>query len=166
MPDVNPKPEGFASVSVHIIVRNSAEALEFYGKAFGAKPGARMPGPDGESTMHAEMKIGDSTVMLTDENPQWEMKSPQTLGGTATSMHLYVDEVDAVYAKAVEAGAEVIVPIQDTFWGDRYAKLRDPFGHEWGIATRKEDLSLQEMKERQRESFASHQECGEREDLN
>jgi uncharacterized glyoxalase superfamily protein PhnB len=166
MSKVKPVPEGFATVSVYLVVKSAVDALKFYEKAFGARPGARMPGPDGTSTMHAEMKIGDSTVMLTDENQEWGMKGPETLGGSPASMHLYVEDADEVYGKAVEAGCTVVLPIQDTFWGDRYAKIRDPFGHEWGIASRREDLTLQEMGARQREWMASQREASERSDLN
>jgi uncharacterized glyoxalase superfamily protein PhnB len=104
--------------------------------------------------MHAEMRIGNSTVMLSDENPQFDMLSPETLGGCATSLHLYVEDVDTIFNAAVEAGCEVIVPVMDAFWGDRYCKIKDPFGHQWGIATRKEELTLQEMAVRQKEWMA------------
>lgn len=148
-------PEGYSNVSVYLVVPKATEAMAFYVRAFGAEPGSRMAGPDGESTMHAEMRIGDSTVMLTDENPQWGMKSPQTLGGTAASIHLYVEDADATFARAVEAGCEVEFPIDDTFWGDRYAKVKDPYGHSWGIATHLEDLDDDEVARRAAEWFAS-----------
>jgi uncharacterized glyoxalase superfamily protein PhnB len=150
-----PVPDCFNTVSAYLIVKNSVEALGFYQKAFGAEPGARMPGPDGKSTMHAEMHIGNSTVMLTDENPQWNLKSPQTLGGSASSMHIYVDDADKYYERAVEAGCEVVAPLMDAFWGDRYGKVRDPFGHEWGVATHKEDLTPEEIGKRAAEFFAT-----------
>jgi len=154
---IDPIPEGFNTVSMYLVVPNAVEALEFYARAFGARPGVRMPGPDGTSTMHAEMRIGDSTVMLTDENPQWDMKSPRTLGGTPVSPHLYVEDADAIYNSAVEAGCEVVLPIMDAFWGDRYGKVKDPYGYQWGIATRKEILDAQQMIRRQREWFASQE---------
>ncbi len=152
---VKPIPEGFNTVSVYLVVKNAVEALEFYQKAFGAEPGVRMPGPDGKSTMHAEMRIGNSMVMLTDENPQWEMKSPHTLGGSPSSLHIYVEDVDKYFNRAIEAGCEVKAPLMDAFWGDRFGKVTDPFGHEWGIATHKEDLSGEEIGKRAAEFFAS-----------
>ncbi len=148
-------PEGYNTVSSYLIVRNAGKALEFYKKAFGAEAGVQMKGPDGESTMHAEMKIGNSMVMLTDENPQWEMKSPETLGGIASSLHLYVDDADKAFSRALEAGCTVKAPLMDAFWGDRYGKVTDPFGHEWGIATHKEDLSVEEMGKRAAEFFTN-----------
>jgi PhnB protein len=152
-------PEGYNTVSLYLIVKNAKEALDFYQKAFGAEVGHRMPGPDGKSTMHAEMRLGNSTVMLTDENPQWGTKSPQTLGGTPASLHLYVDNVDKLFERAVKAGCTVKAPLMDAFWGDRYAKLADPFGHEWGIATHKEDVSPEEMGRRAAEWFANMGDC-------
>jgi len=148
-------PDGFSTVSVYLVVPVATEAMAFYARAFGAEPGSRMAGPDGESTMHAEMRIGDSTVMLTDENPQWGMTSPRTLGGTAASVHLYVEDADAVFERAVDAGCEVEFPISDTFWGDRYGKVRDPYGHSWGIATHLEDLDDDEVARRAADWFAS-----------
>ena len=156
---VKPVPDGFSSVSVYLVVKNAVEALEFYQKAFGAEAGARMPGPDGKSTMHAEMRIGNSTIMLTDENPQWQMKSPETLGGSPASLHVYVDDADKLFNRAVEAGCTVTAPLMDAFWGDRYGKLADPFGHQWGIATHKEDVAPEEMGRRAKEFFASMGDC-------
>ena len=148
-------PEGFNTVSTYLIVKNAQEALDFYQKAFGAELRYRMRGPDGKSTMHAEMRLGNSTVMLTDENPQWGTKSPATLGGTPASLHVYVDNADKLFDRAVKAGCTVKAPLMDAFWGDRYGKLTDPFGHEWGIATHKEDVSPDEMERRAAEWFAS-----------
>ena len=156
---VKPVPDGFNTVSTYLVVKNSVKALEFYQKAFGAEAGLRMPGPDGNSTIHAEMRIGDSTVLLGDENPQWGMKAPQTLGGSPSSLHLYVDDADKLFNRAVEAGCEVKAPMMDAFWGDRYGKVVDPFGHEWGIATHKEDLNDEEMGKKAAEFFAS-MDCG------
>ena len=152
---VKPIPEGFNTVSAYLVVKNAVEALEFYQKAFGAEPGVRMPGPDGKSTMHAEMRIGNSMVMLTDENPQWEMKSPHTLGGSPSSLHIYVEDVDKYFDRAIKAGCEVKAPLMDAFWGDRFGKVVDPFGHQWGIATHKEDLSGEEIGKRATEWFAN-----------
>jgi PhnB protein len=156
---VKPIPDCFNTVSCYLIVKNAVEALEFYRKAFGAEPGVRMPGPDGSSTLHSEMHIGNSTVMLTDENPQWGMKAPQTLGGTPASLHIYVEDADKLYDRAVKAGCTVMSPLMDAFWGDRYGKVQDPFGHQWGIATHKEDLSPEEMGKRAAEFFANMGDC-------
>ena len=154
---VKPIPDGYNSVSAYLIVKNAVEALDFYKQAFGAEPGVRMAGPDGQSTMHAEMHIGNSAVMLSDENPQWGAQSPETLGGSPSSLHIYVEDADALFNRAVEAGCEVVAPIMDAFWGDRYGKLKDPFGHQWGIATHKEDVPPEEMGKRAEEWFASMQ---------
>lgn len=151
---VKPVPDGFNTVSSYLVVKNSAEALDFYQKAFGAESRVRMPGPDGKSTMHAEMRIGNSTVMLSDENPQWGTKSPHTLGGSASSLHIYVEDADKAFSRAVDAGCTVKAPLMDAFWGDRFGKVVDPFGHEWGIATHKEDLDEKEIGLRAEKFFA------------
>ena len=150
-----PVPDGFNTVSLYLVVKNSGEALEFYQKAFGAEAGCRMAVPDGKSTMHAEMRIGNSTVMLTDENPQWEKKSPLTLGGSAANPHIYVDDADKLFNRAVAAGCEAKMPMMDAFWGDRFGMVVDPFGHQWGIATHKEDVPEEEMGKRAAEFFAN-----------
>ena len=159
MSDVKPIPDRFNSLSAYLIVPNSVEAIEFYTKAFGAELVTRMPGPDGNSTIHAELTIGDSILMLTDENPQWNMKSPITLGGCTATMHLYVEDADAVYNQAVAAGCQVLAPIADMFWGDRFGKVADPYGHHWGVATHKEDLSEEEIQKRAAEAFAKMGAC-------
>lgn len=159
-PDVKPVPQGFNTVSAYIIVPSAVEALEFYGRAFGATTISRMAGPDGTSTMHAEMCIGDSMIMLSDENPQWGAVSAKALGGSPVSLHLYVEDADALFERAVAAGCEVAYPMEDTFWGDRYGKLTDPFGISWGVATHKEDLSDEEIGRRARELFAAMAEGG------
>ncbi len=156
---VNPVPDGCNTVNVYLVVPNSQEALEFYGRALGAKTTACMSTPDG-GTMHAEMAIGNSTIMLTDENPQWELKSPQTLGGNSGSLHLYVEDADALFNQAVEAGCEVLAPMSDMFWGDRYGKVADPYGHHWGIATHVEDVPMEEMEQRAAAFFKSMAEQG------
>ena len=107
----------------------------------------------GGSTMHAEVAIGNSRVMLTDENPEWGARAAKTIGGSPVSLHLYVEDADAVFQRAVEAGCEVLQPLQDVFWGDRYGKLQDPFGIQWGIATHKEDLTAEEIAQRQAAAF-------------
>jgi len=147
-------PDGFHTVSAYLVVPNAVEAMAWYAKALGARSVMRMPGSDGRSTMHAEMRLGDSTFMLTDENPKWEMKSPSTLGGSPASLHLYVENVDAAFQRAVAAGAQVRMPVADMFWGDRYGKLVDPYGFQWGIATHKEDLKPAEIGRRAADYFA------------
>jgi PhnB protein len=138
-------PKGYHSVTPAIVVRDAAKAIDFYKEAFGADEVDRMQGPDG-SVMHAEIRIGDSIIMLGEENPMWQTKSPQTLGGVHGSLHIYVDDADAAFARAVAAGCEARYPMEDAFWGDRYGKVTDPFGHEWGLATRVKDLSPDEIR--------------------
>jgi uncharacterized glyoxalase superfamily protein PhnB len=149
-----PIPEGYHTVTPYIVVRGASEAIEFYKKAFGAKEVNRMAGPDGKSIAHAEIKIGDSHVMLSEENPQWGNLGPKTRGGVTGSLHLYVENVDAAFDKAVKAGATSKFPPADMFWGDRFGKLEDPFGQEWSIATHKEDLSNAEIDKRGKEFYA------------
>jgi PhnB protein len=144
---VNPIPEGYRTVTPYLTIKGAAQAIEWYKKAFGAQEIARMPMPDGR-LMHAEIKIGDSFVMLSDETPEFGNKSPQSLGGSASSIHLYVRDCDASFNQAVAAGATVKMPPMDMFWGDRFGALTDPFGHQWSIATHKEDLSEEEMEKR------------------
>lgn len=153
MAGVKPVPDGFNTVSPHLVVDNANEAIEFYKKAFGAKETARMPGPDGKSIMHAELKIGDSTVMLADEFPNGP-KSAKALGGSSVVLHLYVDDVDTLYDRAVKAGAAVTFPLNDTFWGDRYGQVTDPFGHTWSLATHKQDLTAEQIAEGAKEYFS------------
>ena len=147
-------PEGFNTVSAYLIVKDAKEAIDFYQKAFGAESGVRMPGPDGQGTMHAELRIGNSTVMLTDENPQWGLKSPSTLGGTAAGLHLYVDDADKAFQRAIDAGCTVKAPLMDAFWGDRFGMVDDPYGHQWGIATHVEDVAPEDMAKRAAAFFA------------
>ena len=152
---VSPIPDGYHTVNIFLIVPNAKQALEFYGKAFGAETRMRMPGPD-DSTMHAEMKIGDSCIMLTDENPAWDAKSPQTLGGSPASVHLYVPDADALFARALAAGCTVAYPMENAFWGDRYGKVKDPYGFTWGIATHVEEVSAEECERRAGAWMAKH----------
>ena len=148
-------PDGYRTVTPYITVKGAAQALDFYKRAFGAQGGECMTGPDGHSVMHAEIRIGDSFVMLSDEFPQMGSRSPQTLGGTTGSIFLYVPDVDAAFKRAIDAGAKAIMPPTDMFWGDRFGKLVDPFGHEWAIATHKEDLSSEEIQKRGAAAMAS-----------
>ncbi len=142
-----PVPEGYRTVTPYLYIRGAAKALDFYKRAFGAVEKVRMPGP-GDSIMHAEIQIGDSMVMLGDENLERGVKSPLTCGAPTGALFLYVDDVDAWFKRAVGAGAKAKTPPADMFWGDRYGTVVDPFGHEWGLATHKEDLTPQQMDER------------------
>jgi uncharacterized glyoxalase superfamily protein PhnB len=142
-------PQGMHSVTPHLVCAGAAKAIEFYKQAFGAEEGARLPGPDGR-LMHATVKIGDSQVMLVDEMPEWGALGPKSLKGSPVTIHLYVDDVDAVVARAVKAGAKVTMPVADQFWGDRYGKLEDPFGHHWSVATHVRDVSMEEAQKAMR----------------
>jgi PhnB protein len=144
---VQPIPAGYAGVTPYLIIRNAARALDFYKKAFGAVEVMRFPRPDGKIA-HAEMKIGDGVFMLADESREQGYKGPEALGGTPVSMMFYVKDVDAVFARAVAAGAVAKQPLKDQFYGDRSGTLADPFGHTWTIATHVEDVSPEEMKRR------------------
>jgi PhnB protein len=144
-----PIPEGYHSLTPHITVKGAKQAIEFYKKAFGAKQRVEpFMGPDGTSVMHAELQIGDSMLMLNDEFPDWGCFGPATKGSGGWCIHLYVSNADEVFEQAVKAGAAVTMPIQNMFWGDRYGKVKDPFGHEWSIATHKEDLTREQLAER------------------
>jgi len=147
MPDVKPIPEGYSTVTPYLFVKGAASAIDYYKKVFGAQEIVRLNAPNG-LIGHAELRIGDSMVMLSDENPQWGNKSPQTLGGSATSLHVYVEDVDAVVQGALDAGAQLIRPVKDQFYGDRSGSLLDPFGHLWSVATHIEDVSPEEIKKR------------------
>ncbi len=137
-------PDGYHSVTPYLIVRNGAAAIDWYKRAFGAIETLRLDGPNG-SIGHAEIKIGDSTVMLADEAPDMGYRGPQSIGGTPVSMMVYVEDVDARFKQAVAAGAKVKKPVEDQFYGDRSGTLEDPSGHVWTIATHKEDLSNEEI---------------------
>ena len=151
MPQVNAIPPGMHSVTPHLTCAGAADAIEFYKKAFGATEAGRLPGPDGK-LMHAMVRIGDSAVMLMDEFPEHGALGPKSLRGSTVVLHLYVDNVDAFFARAVDAGATVIMPLEDMFWGDRYGQLDDPFGHRWSVATHIRDVSPQQMQEAMRKS--------------
>ena len=138
---VNPIPDGCNTVNLYLVVKDARQALDFYARAFGGTPGMVMTGPCGTGVMHAEIQIGNSTIMLSEENPQWQMKSAETLGGSPASIHLYVPDVDAAFQRAIEAGCRELSPVMDMFWGDRYGKVADPFGFQWGISTHQEDVS-------------------------
>jgi len=146
-------PEGFHTITPHMSVRGAGRAIDFYKKAFGAEEVTRMMGPDGRTVMHAELKIGDSRFFLGDEMPGMGCQSPETLKGTTQGMFLYVQDVDAAFKRALDAGATVKMPVADMFWGDRYGKLTDPFGHEWSMGTHKEDLTNEEIEKRGKAFF-------------
>ena len=147
---VKPIPDGYHSVTPYLIVDGGARALDFYAKALGAKEFVRMPAPDGRIG-HAEMRVGDSVIMLADENPEMHALGPKSVGGTPVSLMVYVDDVDKVFARAVAAGATVERPVANQFYGDRTGGIVDPFGHRWYLATHVEDVSPEEMKRRMKE---------------
>ena len=144
---VNPIPEGYHSITPYLIIKGASQAIEFYKKAFGAAELFRMNQPDGR-VGHAEIRVGDSVIMLADEFPEMGHKSPASLGGSPVSLLLYVEDVDAVYGQAISSGATQDRPVENKFYGDRGGSLVDPFGHIWHIATHVEDLSPEEMQER------------------
>ncbi len=143
---VKPIPEGMHSVTPYLTIKDAPAAIEFYQQAFGAEEQQRIPGPDGR-LLHARLKIGDSALMLSEEIPEFGGQGPSVLGGSPVSMHLYVEDVDAAWAKAVAAGCEITMPLEDAFWGDRFGGLRDPFGHLWSLASRIRDLTADEITE-------------------
>lgn len=150
---VAPIPAGYYTLTPYLVCRGAAKAIDFYKKAFDAKEKLRMPMPDG-SIAHAELKIGNSIVMMGDEMPAMGATAPETIGGTATGIFIYTKDVDKAFAKAIAAGAKADQPPTDMFWGDRYAKLTDPFGHKWSMATHIEDLSPKEMAKRGQAAMA------------
>lgn len=135
------------TVTPHLVCKGAAQAIEFYKKAFGAQERGRLSTPDGKNVLHASLGIGDSAIMLSDEFPDWGSVGPETLKGTPVVIHLYVEDVDSVFDRAVRAGASVKMPLEDMFWGDRYGQLRDPFGHIWSLATHVRDVSYEEMEQ-------------------
>jgi PhnB protein len=154
---VNAVPEGYRTATPYLTIKNAPAAIDFYKRAFGAEEMVRMAGPEGK-VMHAEIRIGDSMIMMSEEFPGMGVsKSPETLGGTTGSVHLYVADVDKTFSEAVDAGAKAVSSPMDMFGGDRFAQLIDPYGHVWSIATHKEDLTPEEMDNRIREFTASMQ---------
>src|SRR5688500_9848103 len=156
MGTVNPTPEGYHTITPYLCVKGAADAIAFYKKAFGAEERCRMRGPDGKSIMHAEIQIGDSIVMLADECPEMGGKAPTTLKGTTGSLNIYVNDVDAAFKRAVAAGAKATMPPANMFWGDRFCKLSDPFGHDWSMATHVEDVPPQDMQRRMEEQMKQY----------
>lgn len=150
-------PAGYHSITPYLNIKDAVEAIEFYKKAFGAKENGRITMADG-TIAHAEIQVGDSKIMLAEESLQWGNKSPQTLGGSPVCLCLYVEDVDAVFAQALAVGAKVTreMEVKDQFYGDRTGTLTDPFGHQWSIMTRKEDVPFEEMQKRADEIFGGH----------
>lgn len=140
-------PDGYHTLTPYLVVKGAREAIAFYQKALGATELFSMPGPGG-AVMHAELQVGTSRLMLAEENPQMGTKSPKTLGGSAVSVFIYTEDVDADIRRAEAAGATVTMPATDQFWGDRFGAFEDPFGHQWSVATHKEDVSPEEMASR------------------
>jgi len=146
-------PDGMHSITPHLVCAGAAAAIEFYKKAFSAEEVMRLPGPDGK-LMHAMIRIAGSPVMLVYENPDWRIVGPKTLKGSPVTIHVFVADVDAFVARAVAAGAKITMPIADMFWGDRYGKLEDPFGHHWSVATHLRDVTPEEIGEAMRKLSA------------
>ena len=151
---IKPIPDGYHTVTPYLVITDAGKAIEFYKVAFGATESMRLATPDGK-VMHAEIKIGDSPIMLCDECPDWNAFSPQTIGGTAVSIMLYVEDVDSVVNRAVAAGAKLLMPVEDQFWGDRMGTVSDPFGHKWTVATHTEDVSPEEISTRAKAFFGT-----------
>ena len=149
-------PDGMHTVTPHLICKGAAEAIEFYKRAFNATELSRLPGQNGR-LMHAMIRIGDSTVMLVDEMPKWGALGPQSLKGTPVAIHLYVEDVDAVAAQAVRAGAKTTMPVSDMFWGDRYGQIEDRFGHRWSIATHVRDVAPADMQKAMQQQMCAGQ---------
>jgi PhnB protein len=149
-----PVPEGYHTLTPYLAVEDATAAIDFYGRAFGAKERLRMPGPDG-TIAHAELEIGDSLIMLSDPFPQSSAKPPKELGGTSAAIFAYVDNVDELVQQAVDAGATLVSAPEDQFWGDRFGSVQDPFGHSWQIATHVEDVSPEEIEKRSQEWAAT-----------
>ena len=148
-------PDGYHTITPHLVIKGAEKAVEFYQKAFGAElKGGVFKGPDGK-VMHAELRIGDSTLMLADEFPgMGDTLSPQTLGGTTSTLNIYTDNVDQLFDRAIKAGARVTMPLANQFWGDRYGQVKDPFGHAWALAQHVEDVAPAEMERRGREAMS------------
>lgn len=147
-------PAGFTTLTAHLIVEGAADAMEFYRRAFGAEELGRAPMPDGKRLMHGLMRFGDSMLMLVDAFEEFGAKGPKAFGGSPVTLHVYVEDADEAFQRALDAGCTVAMPLADMFWGDRYGKVRDPFGHEWSIATKIKDMTPEEMEAAQRAAFA------------
>lgn len=153
-PRVSAIPKGYHSITPVLVVKGAEQAIEFYKKAFGAKELNRAYVPGGNIILHAEVQIGDSRIMLNDEFPEMNCKSPQSVGGASTALYVYVKDVDKIFTQATDAGAKVTMPLMNAFWGDRTGQLVDPYGHIWSFATRKRNLSQKEVQKAQQEWLA------------
>ena len=156
--NVQANPKGYHTLTPYLNIKDAAKAIEFYKKAFGAKVVGKIYMPDGSTIAHAEIEIGDSKIMLAEENEQWGNLSPQTIGGSAVTLCLYVEDVDAVFARALQEGAKPIgeMVVKDQFYGDRAGSLTDPFGHKWSVMTHKEDVSFEELQKRMNAMMSVH----------
>ena len=157
MPQAKPIPDGYSTLTPHICVDGATKAIDFYKRAFGAEEISKMPAPDGKRLMHAELKIGNSRLMLADDFPEYcggHSRDPKSLGASPVTLHLYVADCDTAFKRAVDAGATVKMQLQDMFWGDRYGQVTDPFGHDWSIATHKQDLTPQQIGEAAKKAFS------------
>ena len=150
-----PIPDGFHTLTPHLVVRDATKTIEFYKTAFGAELLGEVHYTPGGEVMHASLKIGDSILMLNDEFPDWGALSPVSRGGASVTMHMYVEDADAAFNRAVAAGASVKMPLMDAFWGSRYGQVVDPFGHQWSIATHKRDVTKEELEQAARAAFAA-----------
>lgn len=151
---VNPIPDGYPRVTPYLIVDGAAAAIDFYNSVLGATERMRMGGPDGK-VGHAELEIGNSVIMLADEHPEMDARGPKTVGGTPVSLHVYVEDADSVFERAIESGAKALRPVEDRFYGDRSGGFEDPFGHRWDVATHVEDIPPDEMSKRAAEAAAT-----------
>ncbi len=153
-------PDGFHTLTPHLVVQDAAKAIEFYKKAFGAQETGRHLSPDGKAVMHAQLKIGNSVLLLANEFPPMCL-SPKSRGGTSVTLHVYVENADAAFERAVKAGCTVKMPMTDQFWGDRYGQVEDPFGHAWSIATHKQDLTSDQIAANAKVAFAKMEAAGQ-----
>jgi PhnB protein len=153
-----PIPDGFHTLTPHIVVSDGVAAIEFYKKAFGAKENSRLMGPDGKSVMHAQLTIGNSVLMLASEFPPNAL-SPKSRGGTSVFLHIYTEDADAAFDRATKAGCTIRMPLSDTFWGDRYGMVEDPFGHQWSIATHQHDYTPEQMDANAKSAMAKMGKC-------
>ncbi len=154
MPDVKPIPDGYPQVTPYLCVDGAAEAIDFYTRVLGATERMRMPAPEGKIG-HAEIQLGDSVIMLSDEHPDMGVRSPRSIGGTPVAISVYVEDVDAVFQEALAAGATELQPVGNQFYGDRSGQFEDPFGHRWSVATHVEDVPPDEMEKRAAAAMAS-----------
>lgn len=151
---VKPIPDGFNTLTPYLVIDGVDKAIEFYQRALGAELTSRLPGPDGR-ILNAQMRLGTSMFMLADEYPEWGSVGPLKLGGSATSTHIYVEDVESAWRRAIDAGAEIMMPLDNTFWGDRFGAFRDPFGHKWTIASHVRDLTPEEMQAGAEDAFSA-----------